>query len=121
MAKHNNEPRGVVDFKVLNNICLQQTHHTPAPFRMACSIPTVQLLMTADAWNNYHSVAIHADDVHYFIFITEWGRYRYKSGPQGWIARGDAYTHRYDDITMNIENHKKIVDDSILPVNFSHW
>ena len=30
--------------------------------------------MTADAWNGYHSMAVHPDDVHYFTFITEWGR-----------------------------------------------
>ena len=42
-----------------------------APFRIACSIPTDQLLTTADAWNSYHSVAVHQDDVHYFIFITD--------------------------------------------------
>ena len=68
----------------------------------------------ADAWNGYHSVAIHMDDRDYFSFITEWGRYRYKSVPQGWIASSDAYTHQYDDITMDIRNQKKIVDDSIL-------
>ena len=60
------------------------------------------------------SLSCCPDDRDYFSFITEWGRYRYKSVPQGWIASGDAYTHRYDNITMNIQNHKKIVDDSIL-------
>ena len=99
-AKNNGKPRHihVVSFKVLNNICLRQIHHTLAPFRIASSIPTNQLLTTANAWNDYHSVAVHPDDVHYFTFITEWCRYRYKSVPQGWIASGDTYTHRYGNI-----------------------
>ena len=92
VAKNNGKPRRVVDFEALNKICLRRTYHTLAPFRIACSIPNDQLLTTAKAWNSYHSVAVHPDDVHYFTFITEWGRDRYKSVQQGWIASSDAYT-----------------------------
>ena len=39
------------------------------------------------------------------IFITEWDRFMYLRMPQGYLASGDAYTHRYDEIIKNI-SHK---------------
>ena len=47
-------------------------------------------------------------------FITPWGRYRYKTAPQGYIASGDGYTRRYDEIVADIANKTKCVDDALL-------
>ena len=47
-------------------------------------------------------------------FITEKGRYRYLTAPQGFHAAGDAYTQRSDNITDSLPRHKKCVDDSLL-------
>ena len=52
--------------------------------------------------------------------IGIWGRYRYKMAPQGWLASGDAYTHRYNQITSNIDRHIKVIDDSLLWSNNIH-
>ena len=46
--------------------------------------------------------------------MTPWGRYRYKVTPQGYIASGDAYTRRYDDITADVKNMVKCIDDTLL-------
>ena len=43
-----------------------------------------------------------------FTFITPWGRYRYKTAPQGYIASGDWYTRRYG------EPETECVDDVLL-------
>ena len=67
-----------------------------------------------DAWNGYHSVPISEEDCHLTTFITPWGRYRYKTAPQGYIASGDAYARRYDEIVADIPNKTKRVDD-VLP------
>merc|ERR1712082_1514 len=107
VPKHNGEPGRVVDFKALNNVCYRQTHHTRSPFSVATSVPANMLMTTADAWNGYHSVRVHPDDVNYFTFITENGRYRYLKVPQGWNAAGDAYTYRYDNVTVGIKDHLK--------------
>ncbi len=64
-----------------------------------------------DAWNGYHSVPIREEDRHLTTFITPWGRYRYKTAPQGYIASGDGYTRRYDEIVSDIPNKTKCVDD----------
>ena len=114
VPKNNGDPRRVVDFKALNDVCERQTHHTPSPFQVASTVPPNKLMTTADAWNGYHSIEVHEQDRHYFTFITEFGRYRYRAVPQGWIASGDAYTYRYDNITRGISRHMKIIDDSIL-------
>ena len=47
-------------------------------------------------------------------FITEWGRYRYLRGPQGFKASGDAYTKAYYDLTMDIPRKVQCVDDTLL-------
>ena len=34
--------------------------------------------------------------------------------PQGFLASGDGYTHRYDEITREIKNMKRVIDDTLL-------
>ena len=34
--------------------------------------------------------------------------------PQGFLAGGDAYTHRYDNIIKDVPRKVKIVDDTLL-------
>ncbi len=67
-----------------------------------------------DAWNGYHSVALAKEDRHFTTFITPWGRYRYCSAPQEYIASGDAYTTRYDALIAHITNCTKCIDDALL-------
>ena len=84
------------------------------PFHQARSVPQGKKKTVLDAWNGYHSVPLHPDDRHYTTFITPWGRYRYCTAPQGYIASGDGYTRRYDEITSSIPNKTKCVDDALL-------
>lgn len=67
-----------------------------------------------DAWNGYHSVPLHEDDRYFTSFITPWGRYRYCTSPQGYIASGDGYTSRYDGIVSHINKKTKCIDDTLL-------
>ena len=69
---------------------------------------------TLDAWNGYHSVEIRESDRHLTTFITPWGRFRYKTAPQGYLASGDAYMHRYDKITMGFKDIIRVIDDTFL-------
>merc|ERR1711874_747909 len=48
------------------------------------------------------------------MFITEWGRYRYLRAPQGFHAAGDGYTKCTDDITVDVVDKKKCIDDTLL-------
>ena len=67
-----------------------------------------------DAWNGYHNAPLHPDDHHLMTFITLWGRNCYCTAPQGYIASGDGYTCRYDEIVANIPQKTKCVDDTLL-------
>ena len=67
-----------------------------------------------DAWNGYHSIEIREQDRHMTTFLTGRCRYRYKSAPQGYMASGDAYTHRYDKITVGVQNVRRVIDDTLL-------
>ncbi len=48
------------------------------------------------------------------MFITEHGRYRPLTAPQGFHASGDGYTRRTDDITIDFPRKVRCVDDSLL-------
>jgi len=40
--------------------------------------------------------------------------YRYKTAPQGYIASGDGYIRRYDELVVDFPNKTKCVDDVLL-------
>lgn len=112
--KTDGSPRRVVDYQSLNRHCTRDTHHTVPPFQQARMIPPNTYRSVTDAWNGYHSVPVRKEDRHLLTFITEFGRYRYRVAPQGYIASGDGYTHRYDRIIADIPRKTKCVDDTVL-------
>ncbi|MEE4247997.1 MAG: reverse transcriptase family protein, partial [Kangiellaceae bacterium] len=108
-AKKNGEPRRTVDLQALNRHATRETHHTQSPFHQSRSVPSGQKKTIFDAWNGYHSIPLREEDRHLTTFITPWGRYRYKVAPQGYIASGDAYTRRYDEIVSGIQKKTKCI------------
>ena len=113
-AKKSGKPRRTVDLQPLNRYAVRETHHTQSPFHQARSIPSHKYKTVMDAWNGYHSIPLHEDDRHLTTFITPWGRYRYCVAPQGYIASGDGYTRRYDEITSDVPRKTKCIDDTLL-------
>jgi hypothetical protein len=113
-AKKNGKPRRTVDFQALNKFAKRETHHTQSPYIQARSIPSGKLKSVFDCWNGYHSIPLHKDDYHLTTFITPWGRYQYKVAPQGYMASGDGYCRRFDEIVSDIPNKTKCVDDTLL-------
>ena len=112
--KKNGEPRRIVDLRHLNKSAARQTHGGETPFSLATSVPPGTYRTTCDAWNGYHSVPIREEDRHFTTFLTEWGRFRYRTVPQGFLSSGDGYCHRFDEVTRGFQDHKRLVDDSIL-------
>ena len=112
--KKSGKHRRTVDFQPLNKHAVRETHHTQSPFNQVRSIPAHTRKTKFDAWNGYHSIPLHPEDRHLTTFITPWGRYRYCVAPQGYIASGDAYTRRFDEIVMDIPDKIKVVDDALL-------
>ncbi|CAG2222071.1 unnamed protein product [Mytilus edulis] len=113
-SKKNGKSRRTVDFQALNAHAIRETHHTQSPFHQARSVPRGKKKTVFDAWNGYHSVPIREEDRHLTTFITPWGRYRYKTAPQGYIASGDGYTRRFDEIVADVPHKTKCVDDTLL-------
>ena len=114
VPKKDGRPRRTVDLQPLNAVSSRQTHHTESPFHQAISIPHNTKKTVCDAWNGYHSIPIREQDRHLTTFITPWGRYRYCTTPQGYMAAGDAYTRRFDEIIADLPNKKKCIDDTIM-------
>ena len=117
-AKKNGEPRRTVDLQSLNGHATSETNYTSSPFHQARTVPHGTKKTVIDAWNGYHSVPLREDDRHYTTFITPWGRYRYCVAPQGYIASGDGYTRRYDEILstsqLSNQDYTKCIDDALL-------
>ena len=112
--KANGKPRRTIDFQALNNATLREVHHTPSPFNLVSSIPSNKLKTVLDAWNGYHSLVLDPESKDLTTFVTEYGRFRYCHGPQGFHGTGDAYTRRFDDITSGEERYVRCIDDGLL-------
>ena len=112
--KKNGSIRRTVDLQHLNKQCKRETHHCPSPFQLACQVPANTKKTVFDAVDGYHAIPLDEESQHLTTFITEWGRYRYLRMPQGFLASGDAYTSRYDDIIKDIPRKVKCVDDTLL-------
>ena len=113
-TKKNGSLRRTINFQELNKHATRETHHCASPFHQARAVPGNTKKTIFDAWNGYHSVALSPEDRHFTTFITPWGRYRYCSAPQGYIASGDAYTARYDAIVSHIGRKTQCIDDALL-------
>ena len=113
-SKADGSPRRVVDFTELNKHTPRQTHHTASPWTIVSSIPPNKVKSVLDCWHGYHSVPLHPADKDLTTFVTEWGRYRYRTVPQGLISAGDAYTQRKAEIMANIPDQATCVDDTIM-------
>ena len=112
--KKDGEPRRTVDLQELKKATHRETHYTPTPFEIVSTTPTNTYKTVLDAWNGYHSMPLSEESRDATTFITKWGRYRYKRAPQGFHASGDAYTHRFDNITKDFERVNRCIDDSLL-------
>ena len=112
--KPTGEPRRVVDYQNLNAHAPRQTHHTQTPWFLVSSIPPNQVKTVLDCFHGYHNIPIAEEDRRYTTFITPYGRYQYKTCPQGFLAAGDAYSHRMDLMLENTPRLKKCIDDSLL-------
>ena len=54
------------------------------------------------------------EDRKFTTFLTPWGKFRYKTCPQGFIASGDAYNARYNSIISDYKDKTKCIDDTLL-------
>ena len=114
VAKPDGSPRITVDYQQLNQCTLREIHHTPSPINIVSTIPAGKVKTVLDAWNGFHSLELAPESRPATRFISEFGCYQYRRGPQGWHGTGDAYTRRFDDITTDEERYVRIVDDGLL-------
>ena len=112
--KENGEPRLVVDLQPLNAVSQRETHHTPSPWNLVSAIPKNVKKTILDAKDGYHSIPLAPESRPLTAFICEWGRYWFLRAPQGWTGSGDAYTKRVDEITADVEDHVRCIDDACL-------
>ena len=114
-AKHDGSPRRTIDYQAVNDVSPRQTHHTHSPWHIVSTIPAGQRKSCFDAFHGYHSLKLASEaDQNVTTFITEWGNFRYKTCPQGFLSAGDAYTNRMDRLLQHMERQRRCVDDTLL-------
>ena len=113
-GKANGEPRRVIDYQALNKHSTRQTFPIESPLTLASRVPSEKKKTVFDVTNGYHSGEIHPDHRHLTTFLTPWGRFRYRTAPQGHIVSGDGFNERYSAVTSGFPNMERCVDDSIL-------
>ena len=101
----------------LKEACYGLTHPGIPPFLEVQSVPAGSYKTVTDVWQGFHMIPLHPDSMHYTIFLTKWGMYRYKRMPMGDHVSMDAYNYRFDMVTEEVENKKRFVDDSLLYSN----
>ena len=114
VAKKDGTPRRTIVFQPINKYCLRGPHHTPTPFEAVSNIPPTTYKTVLDAYNGYHQVPLDKESIKLTTFITELGRYQYLRAPQGYVASGNAYIRRYDDIIADVPMKQKVVDGVLL-------
>ena len=114
--KKDGSPRRIIDYKNLNNVIPRQTNISKSPFMCASACPPKKKKTILDAKDGYHSVVLEKGESQEVTeFLCEFGRYWcIGSGQGGLICSGDAYTHRFDNITSKFQNVVRCVDDSLL-------
>jgi hypothetical protein len=76
-----------------------------------------------DAWNGFHGAPLRESDRHLTTFVTQFGCWRYKRAPQGYVGSGDGYNRRFDTVLTDFECKERCVDD-VLHYNSGlqdHW
>ena len=111
--KHDGTPRRTVDLSPLNKHCRRETFASESPFHLARRIPPDTWKTVSDAWNGFHSVPLRESDRHLTTFITPFGRWRYRTTPQGFVGSGDGYNRRFDAILSDFERKERVTDDTI--------
>ena len=114
VRKPNGTPRRTVDMQSLNKATLRQSYPLTSPYQKAMTVPTGVYKTVTDAWEGFHAIPLDEESSKLTQFITPFGVYRYKRGPQGFQATMDAYNRRFDKVTEGVKDIIRQVDDSLL-------
>ena len=115
VMKKNGKIRRVIDFRHLNKSCKRTPARMLSPTQLIKGFKPTKYYATIDCWQAFHSIELVEEDRDYTTFTTQWGYYRYKRAPQGFLSSTDAYNMRMDVIMQEFEEfHKRCVDDIIV-------
>ena len=117
--KKNGRARRTVDLSGLSKVGRHESHHTRSAAEIVKTIPAGKLKSTLDCVDGYHGVELDKEDRHKTTFSTEWGLFRYRRVPQGYLSSGDSYTKHTDAILDACpgkpaeHDYEKLIDDII--------
>ena len=105
----------VLDLVHLNRYVQRPTHPFPAPKDILARIPNNSVCFAVfDAKNGYWQIPLDDTSKPYTMFITKWGRYRYKRAPMALVSFGDEFCARTDRVLSGVPGVHKLVDDILV-------
>ena len=96
--KKNGRARRTIDLSGLSKAATHESHHTRSAAEIAMTVPAGKLKTTLDCVDGFHGVELAEEDRHKTTFSTEWGLFRYKRVPQGYLSSTDSYAKHTDVI-----------------------
>ena len=90
VRKKSGKPRRTVDMQSLNQCSLRNAYPMTSPYQKAMTVPAHTYKTVTDAWEGFHAIPLDEESKKLTQFITPFGVYRYKRGPQGYLATMDA-------------------------------
>ena len=108
-----------VDLSYLSKHGIEESHNTKSAPMIAKSVPANKLKSTLDCVDGYHGIELAEEDRYKTTLATEFGNFRYRRAPQGYLSSGDSYG-RYTDAILEdypsspvARDWEKIVNDII--------
>jgi len=111
--KGTSEKRLTVDLTKLNSQVQRPTHPVRTPRDAISNVQQARFFTTLDARNGYWQVPLSESARPLTTFITPWGRFRFLRNPQGFVAAGDEFNRRTDQVFQDINQFAKVVDDCL--------
>ena len=111
-AEPNGEPQGATDPYYRNRLDRAKTHTAVPPFIQAWRVQAQTWKTVTETWS--HSAPIREEDKDLTTFVTEWGRYRYRSIPNGHVPGNKGHAKRHDRIVESVERQTRVANEVII-------
>ena len=107
--------RITADLTKLNSQVLRKVHNARSPMDVVSDrSPDARFWTTLDAKTGYWQIELDEESRDYTVFLTPYGKFRYRRSPMGYVSTGDKFNLAGDVAMEGIDHVNKIVDDIIV-------
>ena len=86
-----------------------------APAQIMKGMEATKYYAMLDCWQAFHSIELNDRDREFTRLTMQWGYYRYKRAPQGFLSSTDAYNLRLNEILKDYTGfQRRCIDDIVI-------